>query len=254
MKQMISAQQEYGSFHSTTLDLCIPLPQCDLLLAPPLNPPIGLGLLTPSRVMEKRAVPRMQIQSPMPVPNAVSSYTYTATRGNKKHHVVGHPASGCVWGEHVTFSFATLWENGQVPSACLHVPRRNLHMNNADAERKSKWEELLVLGVFLFSSNSLLLQMGTKHCAIAAEFVFKLIPRISETDQTFSPRHHWAQHNTSHQRRKYTRAKCKTPTKKYNFAPDITRRGDKNSPRISSNTYNNLIAFCFCSALCVSYL
>lgn len=28
----------------------------------------------------------------------------------------------------VTFSFATLWENGQVPSACLHVPLRNLQI------------------------------------------------------------------------------------------------------------------------------
>ena len=37
------------------------------------------------------------------------------------------------------------------------------------------------------------------------------------------------------QRRKYTRAKGKTAPKKYNFAPDITKRGAKNAPIISSN-------------------
>ena len=43
------------------------------------------------------------------------------------------------------------------------------------------------------------------------------------------------------QRRKYTRAKGKTAPKKYNFAPDITRRGAKNAPIISSNNNDNLM-------------
>jgi len=35
------------------------------------------------------------------------------------------------------------------------------------------------------------------------------------------------------QRQKHTRAKGKTAPKKYNVAPDITRRGETNAPRIS---------------------
>ena len=46
-------------------------------------------------------------------------------------------------------------------------------------------------------------------------------------------------HFTPMQRRKYTRAKGKTAPKKYNFAPDMTRRGAKNAPIIFCN--NNLI-------------
>jgi len=38
---------------------------------------------------------------------------------------------------------------------------------------------------------------------------------------------------TPHQHRKYTRAKGKTAPKKYNVAPDITRRGATNAPIIS---------------------
>jgi len=37
------------------------------------------------------------------------------------------------------------------------------------------------------------------------------------------------------------RAKGKTALEKYNFAPDITRRGAKNDPIISSNNYDNLM-------------
>ena len=35
---------------------------------------------------------------------------------------------------YLTLFFATLWENGQVPSAFLHVPRRNLHRNSKNTK------------------------------------------------------------------------------------------------------------------------
>jgi len=46
----------------------------------------------------------------------------------------------------------------------------------------------------------------------------------------------------------------KTAPKKYNFAPDITRKGAENDPINSANNSDNLIAFCFCSLLCVLYV
>jgi len=52
-----------------------------------------------------------------------------------------------------------------------------------------------------------------------------------------SQREHTSTQFTSRQRQKYTRAKGKTAPKKYNFAPDITRRGANNTPIISSNNY-----------------
>jgi len=61
-------------------------------------------------------------------------------------------------------------------------------------------------------------------------------------------------HTVCTQLRKYTRGKGKTAPEKYNFAPDITRRWATNAPIISSNNYDNLIAFYLCSLLCVSYL
>jgi len=52
------------------------------------------------------------------------------------------------------------------------------------------------------------------------------------------------------QRQKHSRAEGKTAPKKYNVAPDIRRRGRK-CPWTSSDNYDNLIAFCLCSLLCV---
>lgn len=39
---------------------------------------------------------------------------------------------------YLTLFFATLWENGQVPSACLHVPRRNLHRNSENRQENTR--------------------------------------------------------------------------------------------------------------------
>lgn len=85
--------------------------------------------LTSFYVMETRVVPRNLIWSMMTFANSMSSYTHTLFRVPLVFvwHM-GHVqvCAACS----VTFSFATLWENGQVPSACLHFPRRNLHRNN----------------------------------------------------------------------------------------------------------------------------
>ncbi len=110
--------------------------------------------------METGAVPRTQIWSTVTVPIVCHLIPTHCTQPWHllwkpiKHYVVKNLYR--VWVHvSVTFSFATLWENGQVPSACLHVPRRNLHMNNrnkpkkAEANWAAKWEELLVLEVFL---------------------------------------------------------------------------------------------------------
>jgi len=50
------------------------------------------------------------------------------------------------------------------------------------------------------------------------------------------------------QRRKYTRAKLRNI-----MLPLMSLKG-QNYPIISSNSCDNLIAFCFCFLLCVSYL
>lgn len=116
--------------------------------------------LTPSCVMETAAVPRTLIRSTMTVPNSVSSYTYSVPKSGlcqKTHKTPCCQTHRLCVGAccSVTFSLATLWENGQVPSACLHVPRRNLHRNNGNGPENTEgngavnWKQLLVLEVFL---------------------------------------------------------------------------------------------------------
>lgn len=60
----------------------------------------------------------------------------------------------------LTFSLATLCEKGQVPSVCLHVPRRNLSTNQ-DFNLKLAYKVLVLYNVRVCTDTQYLVQTAT---------------------------------------------------------------------------------------------
>lgn len=76
----------------------------------------------------------------------------------------------------VTFSFATLWENGQVPSACLHVPLRNLQIMQKQCCLKllvNWWTGLFFIVDYSFDQNKFISTMRSL-VALVSQLTIKL--------------------------------------------------------------------------------
>lgn len=73
----------------------------------------------------------------------------------------------------VTFSFATLWENGQVPSACLHVPLRNLQIMQKQCCLKLLVNRLVFIVDYTFDQNKFISTMRSL-VALVSQLTIKL--------------------------------------------------------------------------------
>jgi len=97
-----------------------------------------------------------------------------------------------------------LLQHSRHAASNLHKENMAVHDTSVLAVFQRFMAEIYNLNIFLQTGSPLL-------------FKAKLLPP------------HISQHNWQ-QRQKYTRAKGKTAPKKYNVAPDITRRGTTNAP------------------------